>query len=186
MDDPGAVGFLEGIADLYAALQHLLQRQRTFLQPVVKALALHELHHQIRGSVLCAHVVEHADVRMIQRRNDPGFALEPLLRLGIVRKMGGKNLDRYRPVQASVARAINLAHAARPERRFNFIRTESGARGKSHSCAQLYDMAAARLLCGAGAPAREYRRQKTSAQQASVIPTEFSSFRTSFLSFRTK
>jgi hypothetical protein len=38
-------------------------------------------------------------------------------------------------------------------------------------------MAAAGLLCGAGASARECRRQKTSAQQVSVIPTEFSSFR---------
>src|SRR5450631_273131 len=179
MHNARPVRFLQRIADLHPALQRLLQGQWPLPQPGVQTLPLHILHHQIRGSVLAAHVVQYANVRMIQRRNDPGFALEPLLRLGIVRKMGGKNLDRYRPVQASVARAINLAHAARPERRFNFIGTESGARGKSHLCAPLYDMDAAGLLCVAGAPAREYRRQKTSAQQASVIPTEFSSFRTS-------
>ena len=39
--------------------------------------------------------VNSADVRMIQRRENPGFALEPADALGVADKMWGEDLDRH-------------------------------------------------------------------------------------------
>src|ERR1022692_666415 len=47
--------------------------------------------------------------------------------------MRGQNLYRDGAIQASVARAIHLAHAARAERRLYFVRAEFCARGKTHA-----------------------------------------------------
>ena len=98
---------------------------------------MHVLHDQVRDAVLGAHVVQHTNVRMVQRRDDAGFALKALLRFGIVGKMSWKNLDGNGTVKACVSRAINLSHAAGAERRFDFIGAEFSARVEGHPWASL-------------------------------------------------
>ena len=137
MHDAGPVRFLERIADLHAALQRLFQGQRPFLQPRFQSLALHILHHQVGGPILAAHVVQHANVRMIQGRNDAGFPLEALPGLGIVRKMRGQDLDGDGALQTRVAGAIHFSHAACSQRRLNFIGAKFCARGEGHLCEPL-------------------------------------------------
>src|SRR5450432_2408055 len=56
--------------------------------------------------------------------------------------MRGENLDGDDALQPRIQCTIHLAHAASSERRLNFIRSESGARGKGHPCASLYSCAA--------------------------------------------
>ena len=51
--------------------------------------------------------------------------------------MSGQYLDGYCAIKASVAGAINLAHAARAQRRLDFIGSEFGASGERHPFAQL-------------------------------------------------
>ena len=65
MHDARAVRLLQSIANLFAAFQRLLHRQRAFLQAGVQTLALHILHHQVVGPILATHIVQHADVGMI-------------------------------------------------------------------------------------------------------------------------
>ncbi len=129
MNDARAVRLLERLADLHADFECLLQRQRPFSQTGLQSFALQILHHQERGSILAANIMQHANMRMIQRRNSARLALEPLLGLRILRKMRRQNLDSHGAVEARVARAIHLAHAARSERRLDFIGTKLGARG---------------------------------------------------------
>jgi hypothetical protein len=74
---------------------------------------------------------------MVERRNGAGLAIETLPGVWIVRKMTRQDFDRDRAIEASVLRAVYLAHTARSERRLNFIRPEFGARGECHPWAQL-------------------------------------------------
>ena len=104
--------FLQRIADLHATLQRLLQRHRPFLQPRFQSLALDILHNQVVGPILATDVVQHANVRMIQRRNGAGFPLEALLGLGIVRQMNRQDFDGDGAVEARVGRAIDFSHAS--------------------------------------------------------------------------
>ena len=120
----GAVSFLQRIANLYAALQRLLQWKRPLLQAEVQALALDVLHHQVVGSILASHIMQHANVGMIERGNRACFPLEALLGLEVGRKMRRQDFDRYSALQAGVASAIHFAHAARAQRRLNFIGPE--------------------------------------------------------------
>ena len=67
------------------------------------------------------------DVRMVQRRQRLGFALEARQPLGVVGEGLGQDLDRDVATQLGVGRAIDLAHAAGAEGGDNFIRAEAGA-----------------------------------------------------------
>ncbi len=60
------MGLVEGVSDLGAVAQHLIGWQRAFLESLGQRLALEVLHHQEHRAVLLAHVVERADVRMVQ------------------------------------------------------------------------------------------------------------------------
>ena len=67
---------------------------------------------------------------MVQRRNCPGFALHALFEFGRRGKMGSKNFDRYSSIEADIAGAVHLTHAAGAQRRLNFIRPEFCAGGE--------------------------------------------------------
>ena len=60
--------------------------------------------------------MQHADVRVVQPRNRLGLSLEPLLPVGVVSDVLGKDLDRDRPVEARVAGLIDFALAAGAQR----------------------------------------------------------------------
>ena len=72
------------------------------------------------------------NVGMIQGRRSQRLLLKPAQPVPVERKRRRQNLDRNFPLEASVARPINLAHPARTQRRNNFIRTKPRARGKIH------------------------------------------------------
>src|SRR5438105_3539784 len=77
-------------------------------------------------------VVQRADVRMIQRGDRVGFALEALAMLGVHRQIWREHFDGDVAVQARIARAIDFAHPARAERREDFVWAEARAGGQRH------------------------------------------------------
>ena len=72
-----------------------------------------------------------ADVGMVQRRNGARLALHALLQFRRRRKMGSQNFHGDGAIEARIARAIDLAHAARAKRRLDFVGTELCARGET-------------------------------------------------------
>jgi hypothetical protein len=77
--------------------QRFVMRQRT-----LDGLAVDELHDQVVG----LNVVGRRDVRMIQRRNRPGFAREALIEARL------RSLDRDDAIEPRVARFVHIPHAA--------------------------------------------------------------------------
>ena len=74
--------------------------------------------------------VDLRDVGMIQRREHLGLALEPREPFRILGERAGQNLQRDVAVELRIARAVNLAHSARPNGGDHFIRTDANAGSK--------------------------------------------------------
>ncbi len=98
-------------------------------QALGKRLSLQELHDQVVDGAFVAHIVEHADIRMLKLRDDLGFAFEAGAQLGAGHQLRVQYLDGNRAFETRVAGAIHFAHATCAERRFDFVGTKSGARG---------------------------------------------------------
>ena len=85
MHDAGRVGRLEAARDLEGHIQQEARWQRSTANPLTKRVAVKPLHHQVVPVVVrLADIVNGADVRMIERRRSPCFALKAGERRGIV------------------------------------------------------------------------------------------------------
>lgn len=82
MDDAALVSGRKTAGDLHAVLDGATQRQRAGHQSRAEGLAFEQFHHE--GAPLEA--VDLRDVRMIQRCQRPGFALEAPETIGVIRK----------------------------------------------------------------------------------------------------
>src|SRR6516162_7636237 len=107
MENPSLMCRLQSAGDLDCQAHGLLS-----LQGASQRAALDVLQHEI----IRPNVVNLADMRMIQRGNRTRFLLESSRVLGL------QPLNRDDAVQPRVARLPDLTHAARPERRQNFVR----------------------------------------------------------------
>ena len=70
---------------------------------------------------------------MIERRQQLRFAFEPRHALGILHEECMQRLDRHRAAQPRVGGPINLAHAARAERRDDLVGPDVSTRRQCHS-----------------------------------------------------
>src|SRR4029077_5191582 len=129
MCDAQLVRLGQRIGNLCSAADGLVSRQRAFGQPLLQRLAFQKLYDEIVHPLLVADVIEMTNIGMRQRGNSTGFALETLLRLEVVRKVSGQNLDRDTTVEAGIAGAIHFSHPARAELRDDLVRSEFRARG---------------------------------------------------------
>jgi hypothetical protein len=93
---------LEPVGDLPCDGKRFLQRNRPFLDSCRERRPFDQLHHQVVG----AHVVERANVGMVQRTDDAGLTLEALTELLVA------DLDGNVASEACIPRTVDLAHAA--------------------------------------------------------------------------
>ncbi len=132
MHDAFSVCLVQGVGDLDRILEQLLDGKLSVFQSLCEGLAFDVFHDQVVDAVLFAHVVEHANVRMIQAGHRPGLALETLVEIHSLSQMFGKNLDGDGAVQTGVGPPIHLSHTARTELLGNFVRTQACAGYERH------------------------------------------------------
>ena len=141
MDDTFGVSRGQCARHLRGAHQGLSRRERPAPQASSQRLAFHQFHHQVRGP----HVVDGADVRMIQLRDCPGFALEAFAELF------SRNLDGHLAMQAGVGGAKDASHTAVAQRFLNPVRTQERRRRVvtlGHNRRQRFIQQAGRLTRG--------------------------------------
>ena len=113
MNDSGGVRGGERVGQRNRCLQQDRELERALAQPLLERFALEELHDDerllLRGF---ADVVDGADVRVVQRGDRPCFTLKPLACQVGAGEPRRQHLDGDLAVEARVARAIDLAHAA--------------------------------------------------------------------------
>ena len=114
-------------------LHHLRVRQRALHQLLTEGFAVEQLGHDEQHSGVLADIEDADDIRMRQRRDGPRLAVETRGHQRIAGDMRRQHLDRYLPVQAGIARAIDLPHPARAERVDDFVRTQPGRGSQWHS-----------------------------------------------------
>ena len=106
------VGVRHGIGNLFAIANHGLRRQSAFGNLLRERSPVHKFHHDVALAVGFAHVVNRANVGMIQRRRGTRFAQQHRTRIRVVIQFFREEFQRYVAVQAVVVSAIHHAHSA--------------------------------------------------------------------------
>jgi len=105
-------------------------------QPLLKRLALKELHDQVTDvgrRRRLADVIDGADVRVLKRCDRSRFTPETLARGRRVSQRRRQYFERHIPFETHVPRTVDLAHAARADLGGHFIRAEAGAWSERHT-----------------------------------------------------
>jgi hypothetical protein len=115
VDDALVVRLLEGFGDLLRDLEGLVDRDRPAGEALLEVLALDELEGEEGLAVRFLETVDRGDVRVIQRREEVGLALEAGEALGVLRDLGGEDLDGHVAAERRVGRPVDFSHAASPD-----------------------------------------------------------------------
>ena len=99
---------------------------------VGERLPVDELHHQRAGGARFLETMDVRDIRMIERRKDLRFALEPRETIAITGEQVGQDLDRDVAVQPRVACPEYLAHPSPADRGRDGVRTDPIAGSERH------------------------------------------------------
>ena len=137
MDDASTMGFVQRVGDLNAVSKHFVDWQGTFFQSLRQRLAFEILHDDEVDAVLAAHVVEYANMRMVQARHRPRFLLEALAQATITGEMGRQDFDSHRTVEPRVLRLVDLPHTPRPDGGKDFVGAELATGTQCHRTAML-------------------------------------------------
>ena len=128
MDDPLFVRDFQRLGDLRGDGQRLIDRDRPLSDAIGQGRPLDQLHHQRGVAIHPFEAVDRRDVRMIQRRQDFGFALKSGEPLRVTRDGLWQHLDGDLSLQVRVGGPVHLAHAACPERADDLVWPEPDPR----------------------------------------------------------
>jgi hypothetical protein len=115
MDDAALVGGVQRLRDLRCDGERLFERERPTLQSVGERGTLDQFQDEGTNAIEIFDPVNRADVRMIQRRQQPGLPIEAGTPIRIGEPHGGEDLDCDIAIEAAVAGPIDLAHTPRAE-----------------------------------------------------------------------
>jgi hypothetical protein len=123
---------------------------------VGEGLALDQFHDHSRAALPGFDAEDRRDARVIERREDERFTLEPAGQVGVARVFDEQHLDGDMALQLRVERAVHLAHAARAEHALHFVGTNERTGRKGHAGRLIIGVAHVRLA-RSGPPRRELR-----------------------------
>ena len=78
---------------------------------------------------MLAHIVQGADVRMLEGGHRARFTIETVAELPVGGNRCSQNFDGDSAVEARIGRALDFAHSAAAERALDFVRAEANAGG---------------------------------------------------------
>ena len=112
--------------------QRVFERDPATREALRQVFPFDQFHDERGGTAAVLDAVDVGNVRMIERRENLGFTLEPHQALRIGGHAGGQHLDRNVALQARIAGAIHLTHPTRADRRFDAIGADARARRQRH------------------------------------------------------
>ena len=96
--------------------------------------ALDVAHRQVRDPVVLADVVDGDDVGVLDGCGGARFGQEPLAHASLLEQFGCDHLQRDDPVEVELAGAVDDAHPAATDDRFDPVPCEQDARGEHVCC----------------------------------------------------
>ena len=132
MNDTLFVGSGQSMSDLQGIVQSLAHRDRSAAQPLAQGFSLKQFGYDVGRSLVSADVEYRKNIGMVQGGGGQGLLLKAAQSVGVQRQRLRQDLDRYFALEARVTGAVDLAHAARAQKRNNFVRSKFGAWGQIH------------------------------------------------------
>src|SRR5262245_10054910 len=121
MHDAFIVRRLQRERDLTRDVDRLVERYGAALETTRQGAALDELEDEKAHGRHLLEAVDRADVRMIERGQYLGLALEACETFGVVSHRCGQKLQRDVAPELGIPCAIDLAHAASAEQRDDLV-----------------------------------------------------------------
>ena len=121
-------GYTQSFGHLHSILNRFALRQGATIERSAQAFSFQKFRNQEGRAVFLADVKNCENVGMVQRGNCAGFLLESTHAFRISGQLIRQHLERNVPAKPGIERAVNFTHAARAQRRFNFVRPESCVR----------------------------------------------------------
>ena len=122
--DALCMGHIQRVGSLHGNVDDVRRRERPPRDSGRDGLPLDVFHDDEVKTVALTNVMNSGDIRMIQRRRRPGFALEALHPLRVRCQVARENLERDGPIQPRVAREVHLTHPARAKQGQDLVVTE--------------------------------------------------------------
>jgi hypothetical protein len=132
VDQAAAVRRSESIGDRNRHRDRLIERQRPVEQTAGERLPFDVLHDEERRPVMVAHVVERADVRMVQAGNRLRFALEPCAPVSVGADGRRENLDGNGPIETDVSTTVDFTHPSGADEGLDLVGAEARAGRQRH------------------------------------------------------
>ena len=133
VDDPTVVRRFQGFCNLRRRDERFVQGNRAAREPLLDRFAVNQLEdehgHPLAGRVVLFDAVDCRNVRMVQRGEQTGLALEARQPIRIGQEQGRKYFAGDVSLQPKIAGAVDLTHPARPERSGDLVATDPGPRG---------------------------------------------------------
>jgi hypothetical protein len=134
MDDPRLMRGIERLRDLSRDGKRFVHGHRPTRHQIRERDAVDELQDQGMRIAGLLQPIDGGDVRMVQRGEHLGLALEAAQAVRIEGEQLGQHLQRDITIQPGIARAIDLAHAADANGHDDFILTEPAPGRQRHLC----------------------------------------------------
>jgi len=115
MNDSFAVRRIERVRDVNCDVKKPRDRERTSGDQVIQRAALEQLHHNEVLALELINFVNRTDMRMVERRRGPCFALESLQRLRIILGLLRKKFQGNLAAEANVFALVDYAHSSAAE-----------------------------------------------------------------------
>jgi hypothetical protein len=132
---PLLVSGVQGLRDLLGDGDDFIERDRTQYDAIREGRALDELHHQPRDPARPLEAVDGGDVRMVERRQNFGFALEPDQPVIVGGDRPGQHFDCHGSLQVRIRGPIHFAHSVGPNLGGDLVRADAVTRFQRHVCA---------------------------------------------------
>ena len=134
VNDATFVRFGETVGNLRRDRDRFAKRDRACSQEPTHRLAINQLHRDVVRTVHVTEFIDRHDVWVIQGTRGTGFPLKAGQSFRFRAPVQRNGLDCDLPVEASIFRAIDLAHATRAQTLKNFVIPKSRARRQGGWC----------------------------------------------------
>ena len=112
MDNAFGMRCIQRVGNLNPKIQHLAGAQGLAFYQFLQRLPFEQLHGNEVAPRILAHVIDSADIRMVQCRSRARFALQAFGGQMIESQLGGEKFQRYTASQARVLGLVDDSHAA--------------------------------------------------------------------------
>jgi len=127
MDDAACVSGRESARDLSGDPDCVGHGDGAACETCAERFALDELGHDEGPAVELAEVVNHQNVRMVERRDRPRFSAKPLQAIRIARQLGRQHLQRNGTIELRIVRAVDFPHTACGDLRLDAVAADRAA-----------------------------------------------------------